>query len=452
MALTIGTLLFRITADTAALRKGMTDTQRSISTLKKSFMGIAAAAGLAFSASAVINFTKEITKLAGEAEGVKAAFNQLPDSVNLINDLTRATMGTVSQVKLMQLAIQAKNFKLPLSELATYFEFATKRAAQTGESVDYLTNSIILGLGRGSIKILDNLGLSALELQKRAKTMGSISAAAASLIKEEFKSMGDVAKTTAQETQTLAANWINIKTEMGAAFLELSNLNEGMTKLNKAIAKNKTDGKTLADTIRDIRTAFVLLNAPLNTSVFLLGLYKKLVGEKITNPLGPGFGDVGKGADIGLGKQGLKTPKVPGRPAAPSRISGIGTTPAVRKTFPGSGAETMTMIGGQVQLVNQKVSESLKAVVQPIREAKQEFLELGLVVQQAFMGAVDSFGGFIEQLAAGNLENAFSQILKVFAGFIIQMGKMVVAYGISMLAIKKAFTTPGPLSPQDSHL
>ena len=75
-------------------------------------------------------------------------------------------------------AVRASNFKVPLNQLATFFEFATKRAAQTGESVDYLVNSIIDGIGRKSTLVMDNLGISATELQAEIKKVGDFGQAA----------------------------------------------------------------------------------------------------------------------------------------------------------------------------------------------------------------------------------------------------------------------------------
>ena len=191
--------------------------QSTLGKLTKSIkmFGIAALTALGTRlVSSAVGFGKQLVKLAGDAEGVKQAFNRLNEP-GLLYNLQKATRGTVSDLELMKRAVQAKNFRIPLKELATYFEFATKRAAQTGESVDYLTDSIVLGLGRGSVKILDNLGLSIQEIQKRAEKMGSISAAAASMIKEELIEMGEVTRTTTQKTQSLSASWSNFKVRMG---------------------------------------------------------------------------------------------------------------------------------------------------------------------------------------------------------------------------------------------
>ena len=73
---------------------------------------------------------------------------------------------TVSDLQLMQTAVKAANFKLPLDQLAKYLKFAQQRAIETGESIDNLVESIVLGISRKSIPIIDNLGISAQQVQE----------------------------------------------------------------------------------------------------------------------------------------------------------------------------------------------------------------------------------------------------------------------------------------------
>ena len=96
---------------------------------------------------------------------MRLAFERL-NQPGLLDRLKEATHGTVSEVELMKQAIKFENFKLPLEDLATYLAFAQQKAKDTGESVDYMVNSITTGLGRQSKQILDNLGISAAELTK----------------------------------------------------------------------------------------------------------------------------------------------------------------------------------------------------------------------------------------------------------------------------------------------
>ena len=51
--------------------------------------------------------------------------------------------------------------------LDKYLQFAQMKAQQTGQSVEFMTQSIVTGLGRQSKMILDNLGISAAEIDKK---------------------------------------------------------------------------------------------------------------------------------------------------------------------------------------------------------------------------------------------------------------------------------------------
>ena len=115
----------------------------------------------------------------------------------------------------MQTAVQANNFKIPLDQLATYLKFATNRAIETGESVDYLVQSIILGIGRKSPLILDNLGISASELREELAKTGDMGKAVGNIINKSMSEAGDAIETSAVKTQKLGAAWKNFMTSVG---------------------------------------------------------------------------------------------------------------------------------------------------------------------------------------------------------------------------------------------
>ena len=169
-------------------------------------VGVAIAA--AFSTRAIINFSKELAQTSSKLVNVGRAFERLGDPY-LLDRLVRATGGMVDNLKLMEQAVKAVNLGIRQDDLAKYFEFATIRAAETGESVDYLVESIVTGIGRKSIMILDNLGISAIDIQTEFKKTGDFATAAGNLIDiamgKSDVSVGDVAD---QVTQ-LNANWNN---------------------------------------------------------------------------------------------------------------------------------------------------------------------------------------------------------------------------------------------------
>lgn len=182
--------------------------------LSSSIGKVAGAFGIAFGAQQLIRFSKEAVTLAGKVQGVKEAFDKL-NKPSLLDDLRRATRGTVDDLQLMQTAVQAENFNIPLSQLATLLEFAQKRATQTGESVDYLVDSIVTGIGRKSVMILDNLGISAAELQEEIKKVGDFGLATGNIIARELENMGNVSETTTDKLARITAGFNNMKATIG---------------------------------------------------------------------------------------------------------------------------------------------------------------------------------------------------------------------------------------------
>ena len=231
MAKVMQDLALRLSADVGELKKGLNKANKSITGFKKSvdnlnekaisgFKQIGASIAAAFAIRSIANFAKEAANLAGQFQGVSAAFKQIKNSDQVLKDLTKATAGTVSEMQLMQEALKAKNFRIPMAVLAQGLEFATKRAAQTGESVDYLVQSFVTGLGRESVLILDNLGISALEIQKEIKRTGDFMVAVGNITRRELESMGEVILTDAQKMQQLRASAQNLKVTFGELVLK----------------------------------------------------------------------------------------------------------------------------------------------------------------------------------------------------------------------------------------
>lgn len=236
----------RLGLDNSEFKKGLKDSENQLSRMNAGFKQLGIAVAAAFSVTAITNFVGEGIKLAASVEGVEKAFRKL-NQPNLLQNLRTATRGTVTDLELMRKAVQAKNFKIPLEQLATYFEFATKRAIETGESVDYLVNSIITGIGRKSVLVMDNLGISAVELQNEIAKVGDFGTAAGNIIKRELGSMGDVADTAATSIAQISTAFAELKTQVGDFILKSG----------------------LKEYLEDIATSFEIWNDP-NTKWFSL--------------------------------------------------------------------------------------------------------------------------------------------------------------------------------------
>lgn len=159
-------------------------------------------------------FVKEGINMAGMAQGVERAFNRIsnPDT---LSELQKATKGTVNNLELMKAAVQANNFNIPLSEIGTLLRFAQQRAQETGQSVDYLTQSIVTGIGRKSPLILDNLGISAVKLNEEFSKTGNFAKAVGNIVREELAKSGESIDTTADKAQRRSTLLQNIQLSIG---------------------------------------------------------------------------------------------------------------------------------------------------------------------------------------------------------------------------------------------
>lgn len=210
----IGSIFVRLGLKSDEFSKGIKQSEGQLSSFKGAVGKIGGAIAGAFTVDKIVQFTKEAYKLAGQAQGVYNAFSRL-NRPGLLNDLKEATRGTTDELKLMQTAVQASNFKIPLDQLATYLRFATDRAIETGESVDYLVNSLVLGIGRKSPLILDNLSISTVRLREELAKTGDMAKAVGNIIEEGMKKGGDAIETSAVKTQKLGAAWKNFMTSVG---------------------------------------------------------------------------------------------------------------------------------------------------------------------------------------------------------------------------------------------
>jgi hypothetical protein len=209
--------------------KAIKEIGNQASNTNKGINSLGTALAAAFSVAAVKQIADTALNLAlvaGNAEGVQRAFNRaFADAPLLLDDLRKATHGTLTDVQLMQKTLQATNLGVSVEGLATLFEFAAARAQQTGESVDYLVNSIVSGIGRKSIRLIDNLGISAVDLTKE---LGGVSAATAdvaqvteavsNIVQRELVKMGGFAETSATKVEKIKVAFEEVTIEAGNAF------------------------------------------------------------------------------------------------------------------------------------------------------------------------------------------------------------------------------------------
>lgn len=159
-------------------------------------------------------------EMAESADGVKKAFDALDDGA-ILNNLRKATKGTVTDLDLMKATVQANDFRIPLDDLGKYLQFAQLKAQQTGQSVDYMTSSIVTGLGRKSVMILDNLGLSAAEINEQMAQTGDFMSAVAAIVDKQLAEAGENYVSSADKAQAATIRFQNAQRELGETFLPL---------------------------------------------------------------------------------------------------------------------------------------------------------------------------------------------------------------------------------------
>ena len=160
---------------------------------------------------------KQGIELAKAGEGVRIAFERLGRG-DILDGLREATHGTVTDLELMKAAVKFNDFKLPVEELGTMLAFAQQKAKDTGQSVDYMVDSIVTGLGRKSLMILDNLGLSASEIKERMKETGDMTKAVGSIIRDQMAKAGDYVETAADRAAQANVSLQNKMEELGRKF------------------------------------------------------------------------------------------------------------------------------------------------------------------------------------------------------------------------------------------
>ena len=159
-------------------------------------------------------------ELAESADGITHAFEKI-GTADYLQELRTATKGTVSDIELMKAAVKARDFRIPLEDLGKYLSFAQLKAQQTGQSLDYMVDSIVTGLGRQSPKILDNLGLSATEISEKTKETGDFMKGVASIVENQLSQAGETYISAADRAAQRTVALENAQKALGDALLPL---------------------------------------------------------------------------------------------------------------------------------------------------------------------------------------------------------------------------------------
>jgi hypothetical protein len=209
--------------DPSEFRRGIQQVDAKLKETSKLFGNLGQVIGATFAVGQIQAFATEAIKLGSQLETVRKGFERFGDAATL-GELRRATRGLVTDLELMKVAVQAGNFGIPIQQMGQLLEFAARRAAETGQSVDYLVESIVVGIGRKSPLILDNLGISAVALKEKfggaaleAQSIADVAKAVGEIATAELGKMGEAVDTAADKMQRLTTSWENFKARFGEA-------------------------------------------------------------------------------------------------------------------------------------------------------------------------------------------------------------------------------------------
>lgn len=439
--------------DAKEFRRGIQQVDAKLKETSKLFGNLGQAIGAAFIVGQVQAFASETIKLGSELQTVGRGFARFGNEMQL-ETLRKATRGLVSDLELMKVTVQAGNFGIPIEQMGKLLEFATKRAAETGQSVDYLVQSIVTGIGRKSPLILDNLGISAVRLKEKfggvaieAQSIADVAQAVGDIAAEEMGKMGASVDTAADKMLRLTTTWENFKAKFGEAIAPAaSGLLEGITNMLKA-------GETMGPALNRLGVAtgtakpsdlvkkqgattpavapVVEMQRAITTLETLRQNLKDLEAEYNTTEVGTRrFMELRKAIEEANYQLGRASGEIyPNTTAELAKVNALGLQPVTNElTY-----QNMVMRSSVIPAYDEftksikGAQEQLAAEAQQLQFASQVGAEFGVILSSAFTAAMDNGTSFFDEL-----ENAIKNYVRQLA--------TAVATTLALSAIVSAFT------------
>lgn len=429
MSTVLAKMAVEIAANTAQFNKKIAETEKGIMGFSKTVKDVASALGIAFAVNQIKDFGIEISKLAGEAEGVSSAFNKLPGSVRIMNQLRQATESTVSDLKLMKVAVSAFNNNVPLENLAEILNFVDRTADATGQSFDELADTIIKDIGKGSAKGLNELGLSLETIKKRGKEIGFLPSVLEE-IRRKSDELGEISSKTADSYDRQAASVENLKQSWGA-FINSMGVSGFLDKMSFIF--DMMSGRKQTGTPEQVEKAMIAFKAALDkakeegnredivkwtlaiaklTSEY--GLLKDKALEPTTKAIKAEKKEV---KQVTEAYKALAAEKSALTPSAQE-----GTVDASGKLVSGSS------LTGQVN----SAAAAIKTVGSEFKPVANEIIDISGMVAGGIIDIADAFG----QAASGSI-NFGDAIIRSLVGFAQQFGAILIAAGVGKIAFDK---------------
>jgi transcriptional regulator with XRE-family HTH domain len=210
--------------------EGVAKAKAALKGLEKNIkkLGTVGKATFAVMALGAAAFIKTMAKLRAQIQFTSKSFQQMTtNSKFLLEDLRKSTKGMVSDLELMQAANKALLLGIDEKKLPDLFRVSAVLAKASGRTITEAIDDISTGLGRQSRLILDNLGIvvRAGEAQEKyAKKLGKTVSQLTDLERtqafanetieqanKKAKELGTTVENLIDPTQTLSAEWKNLK-------------------------------------------------------------------------------------------------------------------------------------------------------------------------------------------------------------------------------------------------
>lgn len=238
--------------------------------------------GLKVAFTAAAAFLGNSIRLAIKKEPLEQAFgsitksNGLGDQVEVLNDLRKASKGTISDLQLMANANSAVflGAAKTTEQLGFLIEAGRRLGKATGRTATEGFNDLSLGIGRQSKLILDNLGLLVgveAANKKYAASLGTTAdkltdvqkktafqTAAFDAIKSKLKELGEEQLTARDRISQLGASFSNLSSDVGEKFLpQISALSERWSEFVSGLRSDDVAGffSGIGDAIKGMTTS-----------------------------------------------------------------------------------------------------------------------------------------------------------------------------------------------------
>lgn len=285
-------LIFEIFGKDVSASKSMTNIGKSVNGLKKSFLGLGAAVGVAFTMEKVVEFGKASVDafLGAEAEQAKLsdAFKRFP----ALADVSRASLDKLNKTLELKSGYDddaiasaegiLAGFKLTGTQITKLIPLVVDYAKKTGMDVPSAASNIGKAL-LGNTRALKTVGI---EFKKTGDTANDVTTIMGLLQTKVGGFAANEATTAAGKAAILAAKFKDIKEKVGAA------LYEGFKPFaDWATSDSGTKTITgLADGIGSIATAIAKTPNPIATMItgvgLLAGAFWGLDAAMDANPIG----------------------------------------------------------------------------------------------------------------------------------------------------------------------